>query len=376
MVAVPRDAYGNTVPRAADIRWSSSNPSVAVIDPDPVPSHATVTTRGGGSVHVSASVGDVWGSIAFQVRPVAGGFSSVNTGLPSAEALNDKGQLARRVGDPDPWNPVPEVFGIWENGVEKTFAFPSIGWSGGRSTPAINNDGTVLVHLYQFSKWTPYRGFSWLMKDGRLIPVQSRGFDVNDREQVAGTSTQGEFYSDVGFVWQGGETTRFNDVPVPTPAYDSYTTAINNRGQVILNVEPNPWLCRPPFCAQPSAWAFVWEAGRYTPIPRPSPACQKWAALDINNLGHVVVRCTLASDEVFVWNGATFTGMALTHASALNDRDEVVSWEADAPYLWRAGQTIRLMDEPRTNWTSMRINNRGQILLNLPIGAYLLTPLP
>ncbi|HEX6370450.1 MAG TPA: Ig-like domain-containing protein [Longimicrobium sp.] len=376
MQATAQDAYGNVVLSETAFTWTSSNPAVAVVEPDPVPSHVTVLTRGGGTVQISASLGELTGRAEFQVRAMPPGFSFVDTGLPWAEALNDRGQLARRVGESDPIHPGPEVFGVWENGAETTFTFPAFAWSGGRGTPAINNQGTVVVHLFQFSKWTAYQGVTWLLRDGILIQARSRGRDINDHEQVVGTSTHGQFYSHVGFVWQGGETTWFNDVPVPTPEYDSYTMAINNRGQVLVNVEPNPWLCRPPSCAQPGAWAFVWEAGRYTPISRPSPACQKWVALDINNLGHVLVRCTLASDEVFVWNGATFTGMALPHASALNDRGEVVSWEADGPYVWRAGEAIRLMDEPRTNRTSMRINNRGQILLNLPIGAYLLTPLP
>lgn len=380
MVASARDAYGNPVQTAGAVRWTSSDPAVAVVDPDPLlPLLATLTTRGGGTVRITASIDSASGSAELRIRAVAAGFSAVNTGLRWAEALNDRGQLARRVGESDPVHPGPEIFGVWENGTETTFTFPSFAWSGVRSTPAINNQGTVIVHLFQFSKWTVYQGITWLLKDGVLIEARSRGRDINDHEQVVGTSTHGQFYSDVGFVWQDGETTWLNDVPVPTPEYDSYTTAINNRGQVLLNVEPNAWLCRPPSCGPPSAWAFVWEAGRYTPVPRPVAACASWAALDINNAGHVLVRCTSGVSAVFVWNGATFTDVGLPHASALNDRGEVAGWEADGPYLWRDGRAVRLLEHPPMNPAStmlIRINNNGQVLLNLPFGAHLLTPLP
>lgn len=114
-------------------------------------------------------------------------------------------------------------------------------------------------------------------------------------------------------------------------------------------------------------------------MPAPDAACHAWAAVDINNHGHVLVRCTSGRVGTFVWNGATFAEVPLGSASALNDRGEVVGWEPDGPYLWRSGRATRLIEQPPLNTTyvtSMRINNRGQVLLNLPMGAFLLTPLP
>jgi hypothetical protein len=154
--------------------------------------------------------------------------------------------------------------------------------------------------------------------------------------------------------------------------------AINDHGQVAVNAYDRN--CFSLSCTGFPRRAYVWEAGQFTPIPNPPGSfCSEWEAVDINDARHVLVRCTSGIEGAFVWNGGTFTSVGLPHASALNDRGEVVGWEADGPYLWRNGWTIRLIDQPPVNAayrTTVLINDRGQILLTIESGAYLLTPLP
>ncbi|HEX5870055.1 MAG TPA: hypothetical protein VFY65_06560 [Longimicrobium sp.] len=372
------DAYGNPVPAAA-LTWESSDPSVAVVDPDPDPPRATVSSRGGGTVRISAIAGGVAGTREFRVQAVNGSFTAVNTGLERADALNGRGELARLIDR--------TTLGIWSGGSESRFSIAEVAPPCGACheynvIAGFNAEGVVAIMRVYAANPSLYNDrHGWLWKDGVLGSIRGTIRELNEHGQVAGYTHNNTFTSqpiDSAFLWHGNQLQWLTGIAV-RDEYGRYghtaAVAMNDHGQVAVNTTR----CSDFDCYSRYTRAYVWEAGTFTPVPRPDDSCVAWEAVDINNPGHVLVRCTRGSNAVFVWDGTAFTGVSLQSPRVLNDRGEVVAWEGDGPYLWRNGQRTRLLDEPMRvtpTTTTVLINDRGQILLNLPYGAFLLTPLP
>lgn len=357
------DRHGNPVLAVTDFSWTISDPAIAAVSPDPVPSHATVLTHGPGTVLLTASAAGLTASTQLRLVKRNGLFSVVNTGLPPVEALNDRGQLAVFRGRTS--------VGVWQNGVEQVMAVSGLPEdlfsAGDRSAVDINNDGTILLYERPgrpSGSLSPENGISWLLKDGLLTSVQGWGHDLNDHDQVVGAAPGS------GFLWDRGLAVLFRQL-LP----DGGTTravAINDRAQAVVNAFTDD-----PFSVTGEEWAYVWEGDHYTPIPRPHPDCIAWWAEDINNSGHVLVNCIRGMLAAFLWDGSDFTDLApLRHACALNDHGEIVGLGGGGVYWWRDGQATRLVDAPTLVPPHPRINNRGEIVLNLSSRAFFLTPIP
>jgi hypothetical protein len=356
--------------------WTSSNPAVAVIEPDTASSYrANISTRAEGSTLVSASSGEATRSISFRVAAVQGPYRSTHIGRWPALALNDRGEVVGPIG--------PSGVAVWRDGQTVYLAFPHPGYGGGQTAEGINNTGAVLV----FQRVAGHTGLfgignSAILKGGVVTPIPrifgegTTGLDINDNDAVVGFQMIGRepFASYYGFLWMGGEMTRLDHFSAP--GGQTYPIAINNRTQVAVNMTPSG--ASGPNDPQASS-AFVWDSGVYTSIPRPDAACLGWVAAEINDHGHVLLNCGTGGSAMasFLWDGAVMTPLApLTDAAGVNDRAEVVGWGADGLYLWRQGAAIRILDLPRPHRGRARINNVGQILLSTGFGSHLLTPYP
>lgn len=323
-------------------------------------------------MQITATAGGITGSTQFRVALLEAPFTAVRIGWSFAHALNDRGDVVRLADT--------ATVQRWSGGQTTAYQVPALSNACCNASTVISrltDEGVMLIHRRFPGPYAPIPDdIGWTLQGAALTGLPGAGHDMNDHGQVAGTVRVGTFEY-AAYLWEGGQMVRLHGVS--ELAASTSAVALNNRGQVLVNrsrpvCTPNHWFDCP--------WgiyarAYVWEDGHYTPIPRPHPACSEWRALDINDAGHVLVRCIAGTDGAFVWDGTGFTDLGmLKSASELNDRGEVVAWEADGPYLWRNGKASRLIDQPRTSATSLRINNRGQILLNMPGGAYLLTPLP
>jgi hypothetical protein len=142
----------------------------------------------------------------------------------------------------------------------------------------------------------------------------------------------------------------------------SYGVAVNAGRQVAVNLHPS--LASAVHDPQTST-AALWEAGQYSQIPRPDPACLGWIAVDINTTGDILLNCGVGGAQTlsFLWNGTTFNHLTpITRAMGLNDRGEVVGMGPDGAYLWRNGGSIRLLEA--NGVIRMWINNSGEIAIN------------
>ncbi|HEX6367485.1 MAG TPA: hypothetical protein VF006_01055 [Longimicrobium sp.] len=358
------DRYGNPLFSDTAVAWSTSDSAVAVVHPDPVRRYATLSTRGAGTVQVRVRIGAVGASLPVSVRAVADPYTAVNVGLERASALNDRGEVAGYV----PGGGIA----VWRDGAQTLHWIPTLASDAWRTTPAMNNAGTVILHEPIQSGGPTDSGDSWLVRGGTLeTHFIGRVADINDHEQVVGTRPESQ-ESFQGFVWQAGQTVWLD---APTPWWpNTRAVAINNRGQVVVNAALGS-SCTPTTCL-PWETAYLWEAGRYTPLPAPSTGCVALIGRDINEAGHVLVECVKSGDTWnFLWDGAGYTRiLGLSRVYGLNDRDEVVGAADDGLHLWRDGHLTLVV---RFFGDFVDINNRGQILLGTTLfGGYLLTPRP
>jgi hypothetical protein len=365
---------GNAWVGEVGFSWTSSDTAIALVRADPADhSRATVVVRGEGDFHVSASAQGVVASIEVRAVGVAPGFTAEFTGLHSADALNDSGEVVGWIRET--WLRLH----AWQGGRLVDMGFGSSGAS--YSAPAINNRRSILVFaITQSNTGILYGvGSSSLLRGGTvtsLVAQPARAFDIDANDRIVGALQDGgpPFWSRA-FVWTNGQITRLDH---PTEAANvqvqSYAVAINDHGRVVVNTTGhiNESRAVPPV----SRAAYLWEAGSYTPIPAP-PGCVLWEGVDINDADQVLVRCygPAAAVGVYLRDGSSFRSLAqLGSAADLNDLGDVVGRRGDETLLWRDGTTFRLLDPAVPTSGALRINNRGQILLNTPEGGYLLTP--
>lgn len=145
----------------------------------------------------------------------------------------------------------------------------------------------------------------------------SYGLDVSDDVVVVGychvTGTSGQTAEFRAVRWVNG---------LPEDLGPGATRAISANGKILLGTTGVGWR--------------VWENGVESPLPL-STDCYP---LDINSVGHVLGQCTDSS--LFVWRDGIQEQLAGPgQAYAINDRDEVLGWEAypvARGLLWKNGQ--------------------------------------
>jgi hypothetical protein len=163
-------------------------------------------------------------------------------------------------------------------------------------------------------------------------------------------------------VWDGGVV---RDLGLPPGATHAAAVALTAGGGVVVNA----WR-RSTHPAEPRAdeRAYVWRAGRWTPVDA-LPGAARVYAVGANGRGAVVghYRDTAGVYHAFLWRGtgrgATVVASGVApgspvSANALND-SEVVAGVADpdGPYapafVWRAGARTFLFRQPPARWSTV-----------------------
>lgn len=357
MEAAAYDAYGNRIWSASAFSWSVSNLALAAVEPDPVSSHVTVTTRAPGQLRVHASATGLTDGMWLGIAAATGHFHVDSIG---GQSLNNLGEVA--------FFSAPSRVGVWRDGRIRYYDLPPVPQDEGalNYATAINDAGVVVV--FRGSKTAPWVGYDdagWfqVVNAGAVSGGDGLGLDINAHGQVVGS---GHYYGaerSKGFLWDAGRMDFLTDADVP--GWNTSAVANNDRGQVAINVVPQP----PPWCLDellPGCvhYVYLWDAGRYTLIPRPA-LCKSWQGVDLNNAGHLLLNCGGSYPNVgaFLWDGSALISLSpIIQARGLNDRGEVVGAGVGADYVWRKSQSPERL--PFWLHHLARINASGQILSN------------
>ena len=206
--------------------------------------------------------------------------------------------------------------------------------------------------------WIGYEATDLGTLGGRNIGIAT---GINDRGQVVGYSyVDSNAYH--AFLWENGVMTDLG-------SYDGYAVAINNAGQVLISG---------------GGHAFLWDDGVVTEIG------ESWTRA-INNRGQVVGFLYLPELRFAMWQNGVITdlgsldqfeGYALDEiddivAEAVNEHGQVIVniWSSELDWtavLWDDGVIKSLTDDPRSGSYGMDIDDHGRVVGLAPSSS----PLP
>jgi hypothetical protein len=366
VAAAAFDVHGNPAEPSQPVIWTTSDQGVATVALDPAnPRRATISTKGTGIAIIGASVGDVAAEMPLVVAGIVeGSYRAVHTGLRTADAFNDHGEIVVHEG-----GLANTTLTRWKDGrlaVQKgVFGNYAI-------AAAINGAGEVLIRLNPCCN-TGLAGWReiWLIRDSVATRVAWTAvpYDISDSGVVVGAVQDSHQFRFRAAAWVNGALVRFSDPHDPT--WISEAVAVNDRGQVAVNTRPN-------FDSGLNMTrTYLWAAGEYSLVPAPDPRCSGWSARDLNRDGTLLLGCAMqdGSSASFLWDGHAVTSLAPIRGVGLNDRGEVVGLGPEGVYHWQAGRAIRLFAHS-AGPLLVRINNAGQILLGTAFGVFLLQPDP
>ena len=192
---------------------------------------------------------------------------------------------------------------------------------------------------------------------GTLGAESSFLWAVNNRNQAVGWSELAGRDTEHAILWQGGELIdlgALRDFPV------SRGRGINERGQIVGHATE--------FDQFPSR-ALLWEDGRAIDITPPGSSC---IAIDINNRGEILGKCTAAGE---LWRHRELitlrllTGYTDNFPAAINDAGVVVGTLSDAlrqrsvAYRWADGTVTALpLPAGATGASAEDVNAGGTIV--------------
>jgi probable HAF family extracellular repeat protein len=210
------------------------------------------------------------------------------------------------------------------------YRLSDLGTLGGRASSAlaVNDAGQVVG----YAESTMGRRLAFLWSGGRMRALatpagdESTATDINTGGDVVGTVTTGAGVSRI-VLWSRGD--RIRDLGLRgTPV------AINDRGQIAGTACSSSGSC----------YSFLWDRGRVTRPPNTAGARCLTAVEGINARGDVVGTTALRQGTAWsspyraaLWRrgggpvdlgalGATGDAYSASHASAVNDRGQVVGW--------------------------------------------------
>jgi probable HAF family extracellular repeat protein len=249
---------------------------------------------------------------------------------------------------------------------------------------AVNNRGSVVGNAFFDPERTLSRAFLWqngaATDLGTLGGPYSSAHFLNERGEVTGsaeTSTPdplgknscGSGLICLPFLWKDGLMT-----PLPTLGGNGFATGINNRGQVVGEVEnttPDP-TCPSPSTI-PEVKPVVWEKGEIQELPTIG-GDPDGGVFAINDNGQAVGNtfdCASAVHAV-LWNKGTPTDLGTLNGSvllpsAINNKGQIVgialSPDGLRAFLWQNGAATDLGTlPPDVNSLANGINNKGQIV--------------
>jgi probable HAF family extracellular repeat protein len=232
--------------------------------------------------------------------------------LPTATKINDEGQALI----------VPEAHAAANTAIDVVMPSYTLLWKDGKVTESdmasptgLNNRGELAGQgrLTRAAVWQ-----SGKQNEIAGLPAAqvSIAYDLNDAGDVVGCSTTQDGKSSRAFLFHDGA---LADLGIPAGLVSSQAQSVNEHRQVLV------WAYTPTGHAQ----AFLWEAGRYTPLCAPTEE-DIWA-YGLNNKGQVVGS---AAGRAFLWSGGKRwdlnaflpkgSGWTLTEAKSINDKGQIV----------------------------------------------------
>jgi uncharacterized membrane protein len=199
----------------------------------------------------------------------------------------------------------------------------------------LNDRGDVLVST---GIWRDGRVYAVAHTSGGVAMVA-----INNRRQVAGTLSNDSPYGTTAFRWQDGQSTE-------TGAPEGMTTiaqAMNERGDVLGFVIEN---------LGPAVDTFLWRNGVTTFLGQPH-------AIAVNDRGQVIGN---SGPHPFLWRQGETVDLMAGHpdqegwAADINNAGDVVGRMGTRPVLWRAGRTVLIGP---AGWTgaAMTVNDHGDV---------------
>lgn len=268
---------------------------------------------------------------------------------------------------------------VWQDGT----LTPSAGVPNGNTQMRINELG----HIAGANNLEAY-----LWRNGTTSALGSLeggytfSYDINDLDQVIGTSYCSSINRYRGFLWQNGSMV---DIGGFLPTGETRPSAINNAGRIVGSASNAT-----------TELPFVYDGGTFSALPIPTGFVRGEAnGLSDNGLniaGTSRESNFFTNSQATAWIGGTTIalgtlGFGASRAHDVNDRGQVVGslgvhdTDPVAAFLWENGMMYNLnsllIDAPGYNVRqAFGINNFGQIVGNANFGdqirAVLLTPVP
>ncbi|MFC3711311.1 PEP-CTERM sorting domain-containing protein [Sphingoaurantiacus capsulatus] len=271
----------------------------------------------GGSSTVSSSGATVnrafvWTNGVMTELPRAPGAG--NTFGDAAFGINDSGQIVGNMNGPAV---------IWQNG-----SFTPLNPSGpSPSAYAINNSGQVASYAgvpggNVAARWE--NGVATAFADIPGGPTSSTGAAINNHGVVAGRGTDAAGNSNAAIFTAAGQATSLGDLP--GGGFASSAQGINDAGHVV------GW-----GSAATGSRAFLWVNGVMTDLGDLAGGANSSTAYDINNAGRIVgTGYDAMGSQALMWFESQIFSLAslvsnlggwrLTHATALNERGQIVGY--------------------------------------------------
>jgi uncharacterized membrane protein len=232
---------------------------------------------------------------------------------------------------------------------------------------AVNRRGQAMGTSYD-AQGVAHAGV-WLRPDHFTAMGTEPGFGnaLNDEGHVVGAGTT---VNGAGFLWAAGDL-RY----LTYPEHTVWPTAINNRDQVVGNLEP---------LVAGGSTAFLWQDGRYTLLP--APEGKYGYAVDISERGTVlgyVVTPDWSVIRAVVWHDGVRTDLGTlggpdSRPQKINARDQVIGLSDVAgsdlahPFRWtRGAMTDLLAGQPETMGFARTLNDHGAVVGDVDTRAVL-----
>jgi probable HAF family extracellular repeat protein len=199
--------------------------------------------------------------------------------------------------------------------------------------------------------------------DDGTLSVAPNDPAINERGQVAGTSTTAAGYSRA-FLWEDG---RVRDLGVLPGDTNSGVVAINDRGQVV----GTSWTYATTGAGHPfPGHAFLWENGRMRDLGV-LPGSDASEPVGINRYGQITGTTTydLGPWRAVIWQGGKMKGLGTlpgandSQAAAINDAGQIAGSSGGSAFVWQNGRMRELGNLPgySAQWVN-GINDLGQIV--------------
>lgn len=364
-----RDRLGRHM--AHPVVFSSSSPEIASVT-----GSGEIQGRSLGSAVVTLTAGLKSAQVPvrvvtgerYRVVPLGtlGGSSDANSPGSLARDINNRGEI---VGNARAASGSQNAF-LWRKGRMLEVAPPPSG-SPLSTAVAVNDSGTVVGYTMIEPNSVNYRADGWRWSKGTLSPLRGISTwgrlpaDINNQDvAVVNTIAPDAPESSSGSIWEGG---RYSPLPgLPVAHVGQVVASINDQGMLAVNALHGCVKCP----VQPHFRAFFLSLEKrvYLPILPPDTFGMQWWASEINEQGQVVGGYGSRGggrNVAFLWEGGKFTPLpSLPAAVGINRYGDILG--SSPASLLRGGRVFTLNEVAATpEWEILEargINDLGQIV--------------